>query len=65
LVNIWYKENENKKIGKQSTKKFYKANRYNTFVKQFFADQNNKGKTQKQMIEAWDVFKKSGKVNKL
>jgi SAP domain-containing new25/Domain of unknown function (DUF6434) len=65
LVDIWYKEQEYKKQGKSSTKQFYKANRYNTFVKKFFEDPKNKGKGRKEMLIAWEQLKKSGRVNEL
>jgi hypothetical protein len=65
LVDIWYNEQEFKKSGKPSTKNFYKANRYNSFVKQYFSDPINYGKSRKQMLIAWEEYKKSGKVNEL
>jgi hypothetical protein len=65
LVDIWYKEQEYKKQGKPSTEQFYKANRYNKFVKQFFIDSLNQGKSRKEMLIAWEECKKSGKVNEL
>jgi Domain of unknown function (DUF6434) len=65
LVDIWYKEAENKKQGNSSTKQFYKANRYNSFVKKFFSDPTNQGKVREEMLIAWEECKKSGKVNEL
>jgi hypothetical protein len=65
LVDIWYSEQEYKKQGKSSTKEFYKANRYNSFVKLFFENPENKGKGRKEMLIAWEECKKSGKVNEL
>jgi hypothetical protein len=65
LVNIWYREQEYKKQGKSSTKEFYKANRYNSFVKQFFEDPLHKGKGRAEMLVAWKDCKKSAKVNEL
>jgi SAP domain-containing new25/Domain of unknown function (DUF6434) len=65
LIEIWYTEQEYKKAGTSSTKNFYKANRYNNFVKQFFGDPANNGKGRKQMLIAWEECKKSGKVNEL
>lgn len=65
LVSIWYLEQEYKKQGKSSTKEFYKANRYNSFVKQYFESPINKGNKKSQMLLAWDECKKSGKVNEL
>jgi SAP domain-containing new25/Domain of unknown function (DUF6434) len=65
LVDIWYKEQEYKKQGKSSTKQFYKANRYNSFVKQYFENPDHKGKAPVEMLIAWEVCKKSGKVNEL
>jgi SAP domain-containing new25/Domain of unknown function (DUF6434) len=58
LVDLWYQELINRKNGKSSTAKFYKANRYNKFMKQYYAQ--NKGKTHTDMIKAWENFKKSG-----
>jgi hypothetical protein len=65
LVNIWYTEQENKKNGTPSTKQFYTANRYNSFMQQFFADPKNSGKGRKEMLLAWEEYKNSGQVNKL
>jgi hypothetical protein len=65
LVNIWYAEQEYKKAGTPSTKNFYRANRYNSFVKQFFANPINQGKGRKAMLIAWEECKKSGKANEL
>jgi SAP domain-containing new25/Domain of unknown function (DUF6434) len=65
LVFIWYQEQENKRQGNSSTKQFYKANRYNSFVKQFYADPVNQSKKRSQMLLAWEECKKSGRVNEL
>jgi SAP domain-containing new25/Domain of unknown function (DUF6434) len=63
LVNVWYEEQKNRKLGKSSTEEFYKTSRYNKFIASFYHDPKNKGKTHKQMIEAWQEFKNSGLVN--
>ncbi|MEM1312212.1 MAG: DUF6434 domain-containing protein [Patescibacteria group bacterium] len=65
LVDVWYQEQENRKSGRSTTTKYYKGNRYNKFVKHYYSDPANKGNTRKQMILAWEEFKKSGKVNSL
>jgi Domain of unknown function (DUF6434) len=65
LVDIWYQELENKRQGNSSTKQFYKANRYNSFVKQFYSDPVNQGRKRSQMLLAWEECKKSGRVNEL
>jgi hypothetical protein len=65
LVNCWYTEQENRKKGIYSTEKYAVSNRYNKFMRMFYADPNNKGKTHKHMIAAWEELKKSGRVNEL
>jgi hypothetical protein len=65
LVDYWYTEQENRKKGIYSTEKYAVSNRYNKFMQGFYADPQNKGKTHKQMIAAWEVIKKSGRVNEL
>jgi hypothetical protein len=65
LVEVWQQEEVKKKQGLPSTKQFYKANRYNEFVKQFYADPQNKGKSRVDMVKAWHELKISGKANLL
>ena len=65
LVNVWYEEERNRKLCKSTTTKYYKGNRYNKFVKQYYSEPANKGNTRKLMISAWEEFKKSGEVNEL
>jgi predicted enzyme involved in methoxymalonyl-ACP biosynthesis len=57
LVNAWYDEMKNRQDGKSSTEQYYKANRYNQFVKKFYENLQNKGKGRNQMIKAWEEFK--------
>lgn len=65
LVNIRYQEQENKKNGISTTKEYYKANRYNEFVKEFYKDSKNIWKKRSEMIQARQQYKLSGKVNML
>lgn len=63
VVEAWYEEEERKKdpnyerdIGPQFE--------YNQFIRDFFADEQNRGKTQKEAIAAWNEIKKLPGSNK-
>ncbi|MDQ0229293.1 DUF6434 domain-containing protein [Metabacillus malikii] len=63
VVNAWYMEEERKKDSA------YKTNigpqfEYNQFIRDFFADPNNKGKSREQAINAWNEIKKRPGSNK-
>lgn len=63
LVDIWYREQENKKAGNPTGHLYFTANRYNKFVQDFYRRPDNKGKPRNQMITAWKEYKNSGRVN--
>ena len=57
VVEAWYEEEERKKDPS------YKKNiapqfEYNQFIRDFFADPQNEGKSRKESIEAWNEIKK-------
>ncbi|MDP7976933.1 DUF6434 domain-containing protein [Bacillus sp. WLY-B-L8] len=57
VVVAWYEEEERKKdptYKKDIAPQF----EYNQFTRDFFTDPNNKGKTRKEAIEAWNKVKK-------
>lgn len=57
VINAWYEEQERKKdpaYKKELAPQF----EYNQFTRDFFADPNNKGKSRKDAIEAWNTIKK-------
>lgn len=63
VVDAWYKEEERKKDPS------YKKNiapqfEYNQFIRDFFADQKNKGESREKAIEAWNEIKKLPGSNK-
>lgn len=63
VVDAWYKEEERKKDPS------YKKNiapqfEYNKFIRDFFADPNNQGKSREEAIEAWNKIKKLPGSNK-
>ena len=63
VVAAWCEEEERKKdpsYKKQIAPQF----EYNQFTRDFFADPNNKGKTRKEAIEAWNNIKKLPGSNK-
>ncbi|WP_042221829.1 DUF6434 domain-containing protein [Oceanobacillus manasiensis] len=62
-VNAWFKEEERKKDPS------YKKNiapqfEYNQFIRDFFADPKNQGKSRDEAIEAWNEIKKLPGSNK-
>lgn len=63
VVDAWYEEEERKKDPS------YKKNiapqfEYNQFIRDFFADPKNKGKSRKEAIAAWNVIKQFPGSNK-
>lgn len=57
VVNAWYAEEERKKDP------LYKKNiapqfEYNQFIRDFFADPKNRGKSREEAIDAWNTIKK-------
>lgn len=63
VVDAWYKEEERKKDPS------YKKNiapqfEYNKFIRDFFADPNNQGKSREEAIEVWNKIKKLPGSNK-
>lgn len=59
----WYKEEERKK-DPSYRKKIAPQFEYNQFIRDFFADSNNKGKSREEAIEAWNNIKKLPGNNK-
>ncbi|MFD1447743.1 DUF6434 domain-containing protein [Oceanobacillus profundus] len=62
-VEAWYKEEERKKdpsYKKQIAPQF----EYNQYIRDFFADPSNQGKSRKEAIEAWNTIKKLPGSNK-
>jgi hypothetical protein len=57
VVDAWYKEEERKKDPSYK-KKIDPQFEYNQFIRDFFADPNNRGKSRKEAIEAWNNIKK-------
>lgn len=57
VVAAWYEEEEHKKDSAYK-KEIAPQFEYNQFTRDFFADPNNKGKTRKEAIEAWNNIKK-------
>lgn len=62
-VNAWYEEEERKKDPAYK-KKIAPQFEYNQFIRDFFADPNNKGKSRKKAIEAWNKIKRLPGSNK-
>ncbi|GGN64913.1 DUF6434 domain-containing protein [Oceanobacillus indicireducens] len=62
-VNAWYEEEERKKDPSYK-KKIAPQFEYNQFIRDFFADPKNKGKSRKKAIEAWNEIKKLPGSNK-
>lgn len=65
LVDAYYADKIDQKVGIMTSQRYYKGNRYNKFVREYFAKNENIGKTRNNMIVAWNELKQSGKVNKL
>lgn len=62
-VNAWYEEEERKKDPAYK-KKIAPQFEYNQFIRDFFADPNNKGKSRKKAVEAWNKIKRLPGSNK-
>ena len=63
VVDAWYEEKERKKdpsYKKEISPQF----EYNQFIRDFFADPYNNGKSRKEAIEAWNTIKKLPGSNK-
>ena len=63
VVDAWYEEKERKKdpsYKKEISPQF----EYTQFIRDFFADPNNKRKSRKEAIEAWNTIKKLPGSNK-
>lgn len=56
--NAWYEEEEERKKDPSYTKNIAPQFEYNQFIRDFFSDPNNKGKSRKEAIEAWYDIKK-------
>lgn len=63
VVDAWYKEEERKKDPSYK-KKIAPQFEYNQFIRDFFADSNNQGKSREEAIEAWNNIKKLPGSNK-
>lgn len=63
VIDAWYKEEERKK-DKSYKKKIAPQFEYNQFIRDFFADSNNLGKSREESIEAWNNIKKLPGSNK-
>lgn len=62
-VGAWYEEEERKKDPSYKSK-IAPQFEYNQFIRDFFADINNKGKSRKEAIKAWHEIKKLPGSNK-
>lgn len=63
VVDAWYEEEERKK-NPSYKRSIAPQFEYNQFIRDFFADVNNKGKTREEAIEAWNEIKKLPGSNK-
>ncbi len=63
VVDAWYKEEERKKDPSYE-KKIAPQFEYNQFIRDFFADPENKGKSREEAMEAWNNIKKLPGNNK-
>ncbi|HWI49606.1 MAG TPA: DUF6434 domain-containing protein [Rummeliibacillus sp.] len=63
VVNAWYEEEERKKDPTYK-KKIAPQFEYNQFIRDFFADPKNQGKSREEAIEAWNNVKKRPGSNK-
>nr|WP_144926635.1 DUF6434 domain-containing protein [Paenibacillus bovis] len=63
VVNAWYEEEEHKKDPSYK-KKIAPQFEYNQFIRDFFADPKNQGKSREEAIEAWNEIKKLPGSNK-
>jgi len=62
-VDAWYEEEERKKDPSYK-KSIAPQFEYNQFIRDFFADVNNQGKSREEAIEAWHTIKKLPGSNK-
>ncbi|MFT4414783.1 DUF6434 domain-containing protein [Fredinandcohnia humi] len=63
VVDAWYEEEERKK-DPSFKKNIAPQFEYNQFIRDFFADSKNQGKSRKEAIEAWNEIKKLPGSNK-
>jgi len=63
VVNAWYEEEERKKDPTYK-KKIAPQFEYNQFIRDFFADPKNQGKSREEAVEAWNNVKKRPGSNK-
>lgn len=63
VVNAWYEELERKKDPNYK-KEIAPQFEYNTFIRDFFLDPNNRGKSRSEAIEAWNEIKTKRGSNK-
>lgn len=56
VINAWYEEEARKK-DPSYTKKIAPQFEYNQFIRDFFADPKNKGKSREEAIKAWNKIK--------
>jgi hypothetical protein len=63
VVDAWYKEEERKKAPSYK-KKIAPQFEYNQFIRDFFADLNNKGKSREEAIKSWNHIKNLPGSNK-
>ncbi len=63
VVNAWYAEEERKKDPSYE-KKIGPQFEYNQFIRDFFADPKNQGKSREEAIKAWNEIKKLSGSNK-
>ncbi|MFJ8067275.1 DUF6434 domain-containing protein [Psychrobacillus sp. NPDC096426] len=63
VVDAWYEEEKRKKDPTYK-KKIAPQFEYNQFIRDFFADSKNQGKSHDEAIEAWNIIKKLPGNNK-
>jgi hypothetical protein len=63
VIEAWYEEEKRKK-DPSYTKKIAPQFEYNQFIRDYFLDSKNKGKSRKEAIEAWNQLKKLPGSNK-
>lgn len=63
VVDAWYEEEERKKDPSYK-RKIPPQFKYNQFIRDFFADPKNQGKSREEAIEAWNEIKKIPGSNK-
>lgn len=62
-VQAWYEEEERKK-SPDYKKEIAPQFEYNRFIRDFYLDPNNKGKSREEAIEAWNTIKKLSGSNR-